>query len=84
MSAPNAIGPYREKVAIEGAFRDIKSFVKVAPVHVWTKLMLAHFTICILSHFINRVLTLQLHKNLGKLTRQIVSHEKLFAELSGA
>jgi transposase len=84
VSAPNAIGPYRDKVLIEAAFRDIKSFVEVAPVHVWTEAHVkAHFTICILSHFINRILTLQLHKNLGKLTRQIVSHEKLFAELSG-
>lgn len=83
LSAPNAIGQYRDKVAIEAAFRDIKSFVEVAPVHVWTKAHVkAHFTVCILSHFINRILTLQLHKNLGKLTRQIVSHEKLFAELS--
>lgn len=83
VSAPNAINPYRDKVAIEAAFRDIKSFVEVAPVHVWTEAHVkAHFTICILSHFINRILTLQLHKNLGKLTQQIVSHEKLFAELS--
>lgn len=83
MSAPNAIGPYREKVAIEGAFRDIKSFVEVAPVHVWTEAHVkAHFTICILSHLINRILTLNLHKNPGESTRKIVSHEKLFAELS--
>lgn len=81
--ATNAIGSYQDKVAIEAAFRDIKSFVEVAPVHVWTKAHVkAHFTICILSHFINRILTLQLHKNLGKLTQQTVSHEKLFAELS--
>ena len=83
MSAPNAIGTYREKVAIEVAFRDIKSFVEVAPVHVWTEAHLkAHFTICILSHLINRILTLSLHKNPGESTRKIVSHGKLFAELS--
>ena len=69
---------------IESAFRDIKSFVKVSPVCVWTEVHVkAHYTICVLSHLINRTLTLRLHENKGKMTTGIVSHEKLYKNLSG-
>lgn len=79
-----AINPYRDKVVIEAAFRDIKSFIHVAPVFVWTELHVkAHYTICVLSHLINRTLTLQLHEHEGDLTKSVVSHEKLYSELSG-
>lgn len=83
VSARQAITPYREKVVIEAAFRDIKSFVEVAPVCVWTEAHVkAHYTICVLSHLINRTLTLRLHKDKGTLTKEIVAHEKLYAKLS--
>lgn len=83
LSAKEAINPYREKVIIEAAFRDIKSFVNVAPVFVWTKEHVkAHYTICVLSYLINRTLTLRLHNNKGVLTTGVVSHEKLYAKLS--
>ena len=82
--AKEAISPYRDKVVIESAFRDIKSFVEVSPVFVWTETHVkAHYTICVLSHLINRTLTLRLHKSKGKLTAGTVSHEKLYAKLSG-
>ena len=46
VSAKEAISPYREKVIIEAAFRDIKSFVEVSPVFVWTEAHVkAHYTI---------------------------------------
>jgi transposase len=84
MSAQQAITPYRDKVVIESAFRDIKSFVKIAPVWVWTEAHVkAHYTICVLSHLINRTLTLRLHENKGEKTKEIVSHEKLYKRLSG-
>lgn len=84
VSPQQAITPYRDKVVIESAFRDIKSFVNVAPVYVWTELHVkAHYTICVLSHLINRTLTLLLHENEGKSTKSIVTHEKLYQELSG-
>lgn len=84
MSAQQAITPYRDKVVIEAAFRDIKSFVHVAPVYVWTEAHVkAHYTICVLSHLINRTLTLRLHEHRGNLTKAIVSHEKLYEKLSG-
>ena len=83
ISAQQAIAPYREKVVIEAAFRDIKSFVNVAPVYVWTEAHVkAHYTICVLSHLINRTLTLRLHEHKGNLTKDIVSHEKLYEKLS--
>ena len=84
VTAQEAISPYREKVIIEAAFRDIKSFVEVSPFFVWTEAHVkAHYTICVLSYLINRTLTLRLHKDSGQVTSDIVSHEKLYAELSG-
>ncbi len=84
VSAKEAINPYRDKVVIESAFRDIKSFVEVSPVFVWTEAHVkAHYTICVLSHLINRTLTLRLHRFIGNLTAGIVSHEKLYSMLSG-
>ena len=81
--AEESINPYRDKVVIEAAFRDIKSFVEVSPVFVWTKAHVkAHYTICVLSHLINRTLSLRLHKFKGNLTSEIVSHEKLYRKLS--
>ncbi len=83
VSAKQAINPYREKVVIESSFRDIKSFVEVAPVYVWSeKHVKAHYTICVLSHLINRTLTINLHKNRGDSSTDIVTHEKLYVELS--
>lgn len=83
VTSQQAIAPYRDKVVIEAAFRDIKSFVQVAPVCVYTEAHVkAHYTICVLSHLINRTLTLRLHENDGKKTKEIVSHEKLYKSLS--
>lgn len=83
MPVQDVIAPYRDKAVIESSFRDIKSFIEVAPVHVWTKdHVKAHYTVCVLSHVINRTLALRLHKNPGTLTKDIVSHERLYAELS--
>jgi transposase len=83
VSAEEAITPYRDKVVIESSFRDIKSFVEVAPVDVWTEAHVkAHYTLCVLSHLINRTLTLRLHQNEGDMTKDIVTHEGLFEKLS--
>ncbi len=84
VSAKEAINPYREKVVIEAAFRDIKSFVEVAPVYVWTKEHVkAHYTLCVLSYLMDRTLTLRLHNKKGEITRDVVAHEKLYEKLSG-
>jgi transposase len=83
LSAPDAIAPYQDKVVIEAAFRDIKSFVEIAPVFVWTVAHVrAHYTLCVLSHLINRTLTLRLHEREGERTKSIVSHERLYERLS--
>lgn len=84
VSAEDAISPYRDKVLIELAFRDIKSFIEVDPVHVWTEAHVkAHYTCCVLSYLGDRTLTLRLHENVGKLTKGIVWHETLYKTLSG-
>jgi transposase len=84
LPAEEAIIPYRDKVVIESAFRDIKSFLEVAPVHVWTEYHIkAHYTVCVVAHLVDRTLTLRLHKHPGDLTRDVVSHEKLYQKLSG-
>jgi len=82
--AEKAIIPYREKLVIESAFRDIKSFVEVNPLYVWTEAHVkAHYTCCVLAHLINRNLTIRLHANEGCATKEIVAHEKLYKKLSG-
>jgi len=83
LSPRDAIAPYRDKVVIESAFRDIKSFIEVAPMYVWTaEHVRAHFTICVLSYLINRTLTLRLHRHPGRATRDVITHEKLYQTLS--
>lgn len=81
--APDVIKPYRDKVVIESAFRDIKSFIDVSPVHVWREEHVkAHYTLCVLAHFINRALALRLHQCTGGVSKEVVSHEHLYQELS--
>lgn len=83
VSAAEAIAPYREKVIIEAGFRDLKAFIEVAPIFVWQENHVkAHYSVCVLSHLINRTLTLCLHKHPGKQTSDVVSHEKLYKKLS--
>jgi len=83
VSAKNAIAPYHDKVVIESAFRDIKSFIDVSPIYVWTESHVkAHFTVCVLAYLINRTITLRLHKNKGDLSADVVAHEKLYKRLS--
>lgn len=83
VTAKDAIMPYREKAVIESAFRDIKSFVEVKPVYVWTETHVkAHYTCCVLAHLINRSLTQRLHQHEGILSKDIVAHERLYKELS--
>lgn len=65
-------------------FWDIKSFIEISPVHVWKpEHVKAHYTICVLSHLIDRTLSWLLHKEKGSRTKEIVSHARLYEELSG-
>lgn len=83
LSAPEAIVPYRDKVVIESVFRDIKSFIEIAPVYVWTEAHVkAHYTICVLAHLLNRTIKLRLHQNKGEKTSGVVSHEQLYKKIS--
>lgn len=82
-STRDVVEPYREKVVIESSFRDIKSFVEVSPVHVWTTDHVhAHYTLCVLAHLLNRTLSLRLSKYSGDRSADIVAHGKLYEELA--
>ena len=83
VSSERALRPYREKVIIEDAFRDIKSFLEVAPVYVWLeKHVKAHYTICVLAYLINRTITNMLKKTEGDLSADIKTHMSVYKELS--
>jgi len=82
-SAEEIIAAYRDKTIIEAGFRDIKSFIQVEPIYVWTETHVkGHYTVCILGYLIDRTLTLRLHENTESLTRDVVTHERLFEKLS--
>ena len=77
------ITSYRDKVVIESSFRDLKSFIEIKPIYVWTPTHVkAHYTCCVLSHLINRTLSLRLHQHEGCISREIVTHEKLYKKLT--
>jgi transposase len=82
VSSEDALRPYREKVIIEDAFRDIKSFIEIAPVYVWLeKHIKAHYTICVLAYLINRTISNMLKKNPGELSQNIKTHVGVYKEL---
>lgn len=84
VSSEDALRPYREKVIIEDAFRDIKSFIEIAPVYVRQENHIkAHYTICVLSYLINRTISNLLKENPGKLSEDIKTHCAVYKELSG-
>ena len=79
----SVVQPYRDKVIIESSFRDIKSFIEIAPVYVWKpEHVRAHYTICVLAHLMDRTLTMRLHQNPGNETSEVISHERLYDELA--
>jgi len=84
VSPEDLITPYQEKVVIESAFRDLKSFLELQPVYVWTDVHVkAHYTACVLAHLVNRTITLWLHASPGSLhTKQVVAHERFYKELA--
>jgi transposase len=83
MSAEEVIKPYKDKVIIESSFRDIKSFLEISPVHVWTiEHVKAHYTICVLAYLLDRTLSLRLHEKPGVCSKDVVAHPRLYEELS--
>ena len=84
VSPQHLITPYQEKAVIESAFRDLKSFLDLQPVYVWTDVHVkAHYTACVLAHLINRTITLWLHASPGREhTTHVVAHERFYQELA--
>ena len=82
VSSEKAISPYREKVIIEDAFRDIKSFLDIAPIYVWLeKHIKAHYTICVLSYLINRTISNLLKENNDGISEDVKTHRSVYREL---
>jgi len=83
VSSEKALRPYREKVIIEDAFRDIKSFLEVAPVYVWLeKHVKAHYTICVLAYLINRTVSNTLKESAGDLSADTKTHMSVYKQLA--
>ena len=82
VSSKETLQPYREKVMIEDAFRDIKAFLEIAPVYVWLeKHVKAHYTICVLAYLINRTISNLLKENRGSLSEDVKTHLGAYEEL---
>ena len=64
------------------AFKQVSNAKVVAASSPTEAHVKAHYTICVLSHLINRTLTLRLHRHRGDTTKAIVSHERLYETLS--
>ena len=83
MPAHEVIRPYPEKGVMASSLRAIKSFIDMAPVDVWTEAHVkAPSTLCVLSHVINRTLTVRLHRHRGETTKAMMSHARLYETLS--
>jgi len=66
ISCEEMIHAYRQKYLIEAAFREMKSILKLRPWFVYKEEHVkAHYTICVLAYFLERLLDLKLEeKNL--------------------
>lgn len=83
LSGKKILQSYRDKFIIEASFRDIKSAVEVAPVHVWKeKHVKAHYTICVLAHLIRKSLSIELSKEPGGSSKSIISADSILDSLS--
>ena len=84
-SSERALRPYRDKVIIENAFRDIKSFIEIAPVYVWLEQHVkSHYTICVLAYLLNRTISNFLKENIGELSKDIKSHTSVYQEFASS
>jgi transposase len=76
MSAREIVAHYKGKYVVENAFRELKSFLDLRPIHVWTAdHVKAHYDICIISYYINNYIYLKL-KDRGISLRQFFEHVK--------
>jgi transposase len=61
LNARDIISHYRGKYVVENAFRELKSFLDIRPIHVWTEAHVkAHFDIGIVAYFLNNYIYRQL------------------------
>ena len=63
LNSQAVIQAYRQKYLIEAAFREMKSILKLRPWFVYKEdHVKAHYTICVLAYFLERLLDLKLDK----------------------
>jgi len=74
VSAADIVAHYKGKYVVENAFRELKSFISLRPIYVWTEEHVkAHYDICIIACFINNYINVKI-KDLGKSIRDFHSH----------
>lgn len=63
LSARDIVGHYRGKYVVENAFREMKSFLHLRPIHVWKNTHVkAHFDIGVIAYFVNNYIYRELTK----------------------
>ena len=76
VSAADIIGHYKGKHVVENAFREMKSFIALRPIYVWTEEHVkAHYDISIIACFINNYINVKI-KGMDKSLRDFHSHLK--------
>lgn len=69
MKAEEVITVYKDLVNIERTFRQIKDFIRVRPIYHWTgRRVRAHIFICMLGHFLEKMLERKLEMMKVKMT----------------
>jgi len=73
------IESYREKDKIEQAFKNIKSYIEIRPIYVFTEEHVrAHYTLCVLAYFMN----IQILNCVRERFLEFRSCERIYNELS--
>lgn len=76
VSAADIIGHYKGKYVVENAFREMKSFIALRPIYVWTEEHVkAHYDISIIACFINNYINVKI-RDMDKSLRDFHSHLK--------
>ena len=76
VSPADIVGHYKGKHVVENAFREMKSFIALRPIYVWTEEHVqAHYDISIMACFINNYINVKI-KDMDKSLRDFHSHLK--------
>jgi hypothetical protein len=74
VSAADIVSHYKGKHVVENAFREMKSFIELRPIYVWTEEHVkAHYDVSIIACFVNNYINVKI-KSLEKSLRDFHSH----------